>query len=158
MVDEPALEVNVTDTGYVDDAGFCPLNHHTVGFEPEIDGITGKVVEPTGIGFPPSGFGTVAVMVAMPADIPLTMTPVFCVNVPVGLTMAAGLVMESEMGVVLLEGVTVTFVVVVAPIATLGIPEKETVGTTVGPGGYPYDEQLPAVIATDELPVPTPTP
>ena len=102
---------------------------------PEIAGTTGKDVEPT-VRFPPSEFETVAVIVAVPADIPLTTTAVVCVNVPVGLTMADGLLMESKIGVVFDEGDTVAVIVAVCPTATEGIPEKVTVGVTVpGAGG-----------------------
>jgi hypothetical protein len=68
--------------------------------------MTENDVEPTVI-FPPSEFETVAVSVAVPTDIPLTTTAVVCVKVPVGLTIAAGLVMESEIGSVFDEGETV---------------------------------------------------
>ena len=97
----------------MDDAGFCPLNHQTV-FPPEIDGTTWKDVEPTG-GFVPSEFKTVAVIVAVPTDNPWTTTFVFWVNVPVGLTMAAGPEIESEIGTVFPEGVTVALIVAVCP-------------------------------------------
>jgi hypothetical protein len=129
-VDEPPLEVRVTEVGYADDAGFSPLNHQTV-FGPEIDGMTGKDVEPT-VGFEPSEFETFAVIVAVPADIPLTVTTVVCVNVPVGLTMAASGVMESAIGNVFVEGETVAVVVAIWPIWTDGIFEKVTVGTVTG--------------------------
>jgi hypothetical protein len=56
------------------------------------------------------------VIVAVPTAVPWTTTPVLCVNVPVGLTMAAGLVMESEIGTVFDEGLTVALIVAVCPI------------------------------------------
>jgi hypothetical protein len=92
-------------------------------------GTTGKDVEPT-VRFP-SAFETVAVIVAVPTDTPLTITLVLFVNVPVGLTMAAGLVMEREMGVVFDEGETVAVVVAVCPTETEEMVEKDTVGATV---------------------------
>ena len=115
-VEEPALEVRTTEIGYADDAGFCPLNHHTT-FPPEITGggcTTWKDVEPTS-GLPPSEVETVAVIVAVPTDNPLTITLVLCVNVPVGLTIAADPEIESEMGTVFPEGVTVAVIVAVPP-------------------------------------------
>ena len=70
--------------------------------------VTAKEIEPTGtVPDPPSGFGIVAVNVALPLVRPFTATLVLVVNVPVGLTMAAGLVILREIGVVLFEGVTV---------------------------------------------------
>lgn len=92
---------------------------------------TGNEVEPTVRGEPPSGFGTVAVSVAVPVERPLTTTPVLEVNVPVGLTIAAELVMVSEIGVELFEGVTVAVVVAVWPTATPEILENETLGVGV---------------------------
>jgi hypothetical protein len=96
-------------------------------FPPEITGgagVTWKEVEPTGA-LPPSPFETVAVRVAVPTDIPFTMTLVLCVKVPVGLTIAAGLVMESKIGTVLFDGVTVALIVAVCPTATEML-EKDT--------------------------------
>jgi len=69
---------------------------------------TGNDVEP--IVKVPSEFEADAVRVAVPADSPLTITVVLCVNVPKGLTTAAGPEMEREMGVVLLGGVTVALI------------------------------------------------
>jgi len=80
--------------------------------------VTGNDVEPTGMADPPSGFGTVAVRVAVPTVRPLTTTPVLEVNVPVGLTMAAGLEMESEIGVELFCGSTVAVVLAFCPTTT----------------------------------------
>jgi hypothetical protein len=97
---------------------------------PVITGMTGKDVEPT-VGFEPSEFETVAVSVAVPTDRPWTTTFVLWVNVPVGLTIAAGPLMESEIASVFPEGETVAVVVAVCPTATLGILENETVGVTL---------------------------
>jgi hypothetical protein len=80
-------------------------------------GTTWKDVEPT-VGFVPSEFETVAVSVAVPADSPLTITLVLWVNVPVGLTTAAGPEIESEIGTVFPEGATVALIVAVCPIWT----------------------------------------
>jgi hypothetical protein len=92
-------------------------------------GTTLKDVEPT-VGFVPSEFETFAVIVAVPADIPWTITLVLWVNVPVGLTMAAGPVMESEIGTVFDEGVTVAVIVAVCPTPT-EILENDTEGVTL---------------------------
>jgi len=77
--------------------------------------VTGNEIEPTGIGEPPSGFGTVAVRVAVPTVRPFTTTPVLVVNVPVGLTTVAALEMFREIAIVLFVGLTVAFVVAVWP-------------------------------------------
>lgn len=90
--------------------------------------MTENDVEPT-VRFP-SEFETVAVIVAVPTDTPLTTTGVVCVNVPVGLTMAAGLLIESEIGNAFDDGETVAVVVAVCPTATEEMVEKETVGVT----------------------------
>jgi len=76
-------------------------------------GTTWKDVEPTGV--VPSEFETVAERVAVPTDSPWTTMLVFWVNVPVGLTIAAGLEIESEIGTVFAEGVTVALIVAVCP-------------------------------------------
>jgi len=52
---------------------------------------------------------------------------VFAVNVPVGETMEAGDEIAREMGVELVEGVTVAVVVAVWPTMTYEIGEKVTV-------------------------------
>ena len=75
--------------------------------------VTGNEVEPMVTGDPPSGFAIVAVSVAVPAVRPLTTTLVVVVNVPVGVTTAAGLVTVSEIGVELFVGLTVAFVLAV---------------------------------------------
>jgi hypothetical protein len=80
--------------------------------------VTGNEVEPMGTGDPPSGFEIVAVRVAVPTVRAFTTTLVLVVNVPAGLTTAAGLVMLREMGVVLFVGLTVAFVVAVCPTRT----------------------------------------
>ncbi len=89
--------------------------------------ITGKEVEPTVV-LLPSAFEIVAVSVAVPAVRPLTTTGVLLVNVPVGVTIAAGLEIESEIGIELPDGLTVAFVVAVWPTKTELIVENETVG------------------------------
>jgi hypothetical protein len=73
-------------------------------------------VDPT-VRLPPSGLEIEAVMVAVPADRPLTTTAVLLVNVPVGVTIATGLEIESEIGIVLPE-LTVAFIVAVWPTMT----------------------------------------
>ena len=77
---------------------------------------TVKDVEPTVVA--PSEFETVAVIVAVPADSPLTITSVLCVNVPVGLSMAAGPEMDSEIGTVFPVGITVASIEAVWPTPT----------------------------------------
>jgi len=78
--------------------------------------VTGNEIEPT-VAVEPSGLETVAVSVAVPTVRPLTTTLVVVVNVPVGLTMEAGLEMESEIGVEL-PWPTVAVVFAVCPTTT----------------------------------------
>jgi hypothetical protein len=130
-VDDPALEVRVTEIGYADGAGFCPLKRQTV-CPPEIAGMTGKDVVPT-VGLVPSVFEAFAVIVAVPADIPLTIMLVLWVKLAVGLTITAGLVTESEIGTVFVEGETVALIVAVWPTATAGMLEKDTEGVVSPP-------------------------
>jgi len=94
------------------------------------------VVEPAGIGDPPSGFGTVAVSVAVPTVRPFTLTLVLAVKVPVGLTIDAGVEIESEIGVVLVVPSPVDTVAVmsaVCPTTTNEMSENVT-DVTLSPG------------------------
>jgi coenzyme F420-reducing hydrogenase gamma subunit len=98
--------------------------------------MTGKDVEPTVMGCPPSEFEIVAVIVAVPTESPSTTTAVVFVKVPVGLTMAAGLVIEREIGSAFDAGETAAVVVPVCPTKTEEMGEKHTVGfgtTVLGP-------------------------
>ena len=90
-------------------------------------GTTWKVVEPT-VGVELSEFETFAVSVAVPTDTPLTTTAVVVVKVVNGLTIEAPPVMDSEIGSEFPDE-TVAVVVAVCPTATLGMGEKETVGS-----------------------------
>ncbi|HKV82818.1 MAG TPA: hypothetical protein VJP02_32015 [Candidatus Sulfotelmatobacter sp.] len=99
--------------------------------------VTENDVEPIVSVPPPSGFVIVAVSVAVPAVRPFTTTFVLVVNVPVGLTIEAPPEIESEIAVVLFEGLTVAVVVAVCPTATPEIFENETLGVTLSfPPGY----------------------
>jgi hypothetical protein len=87
--------------------------------------VTGKDVVPA-VAVDPSEFETFALRVAVPTVRPLTTTLVFVVNVPVGLTTAAGLEMDRDIGVELFGGLTVAVVVAVWPMMTYGMSENKT--------------------------------
>lgn len=138
----------------VNPEGVCiplPKNHSEMSWLMVV--VTLKVVLPTILVVEPSPLEMVAVRVAAPGERPLMTTFVVAVNVPVGLTKAAGPERVSVMGMVFVGGFTVAVMVPVPPAGIPGVEEKVTVGiagtvvSLLRETDWPK-EQAPQVVAT----------